>query len=324
MTARTRLPVPGHHERGPAAGDAANLGQVRQEPVLDRCRRAEPQALLRIDPGHDARRRVERDEATLIDQGDPVREPLGFLHEVGDEDDGDAPGTHALDELPGIPSGLWIETRGQFVEHGDPRVADQRERDGQTLFLPSRELPEGGVALLGQAEVVDEPGWIGGVAIERGVQVECLPHSKLIGQFTLLELDADLLTQRVAIAAGIQAQHADRAGVRCPQPGDGFDGGGLARAVRAEDREDLALLDREGHAVHGDVIAVSLDEVGDFDDVHAPRMAPRPPSPHRPIGRKSPAYSVESPSTGRRPRLGDPAPVTDDAGTLGAHERSCA
>ena len=51
------------------------------------------------------------------------------------------------------------------------------------------------------------------------------------------------------------AQHADRRG--------------LARAVGAEDAEDLAGADREADVVHGDDVAKALDQATDLDD--APR-----------------------------------------------------
>jgi len=52
-----------------------------------------------------------------------------------------------------------------------------------------------------------------------------------------------------------------------------FDGRGLAGTVRAEDAEDLALLDGERDAVDGRVLAIVLRELGDFDDVHASSIA---------------------------------------------------
>ena len=90
-----------------------------------------------------------------------------------------------------------------------------------------------------------------GVLVERRVEVERLPDAQLVGQLALLELDADLLAQGRAVAPWVEPQHRDRARVGRSQAGDGLDGGGLAGAVRAEDGEDLALLDVEGDAVDG-------------------------------------------------------------------------
>ena len=67
---------------------------------------------------------------------------------------------------------------------------------------------------------------------------------------------------------------------------DALDGGGLAGAVRAEDAEDLPLLDGERDAVHGPAALIGLHQILYFDDVlcggHADRITVRGGVPHRP------------------------------------------
>ena len=101
--------------------------------------------------------RVEGDDPARVDDGDPVAEPLGLLHEVGDQHDGDPAVADRLDQVPGVTAGLRVEPGGQLVEDRDPRVADQRQGDRQPLLLAARELAERGVALVAEAELVDEP-----------------------------------------------------------------------------------------------------------------------------------------------------------------------
>ena len=48
---------------------------------------------------------------------------------------------------------------------------------------------------------------------------------------------------------------------------------GLAGAVRAEQTEDLALLDGEAHALDGREVAEALDEVADVDRRHEPHRS---------------------------------------------------
>ena len=55
---------------------------------------------------------------------------------------------------------------------------------------------------------LDELLPVGRLGVERGVQVERLPDLDLVGQLALLELDADLLAERVAVAPGIEPEHA--------------------------------------------------------------------------------------------------------------------
>ena len=232
------------------------------------------------DPGG----RVEGHDAAGVDQGDPVGEALGLLHEVGDEDDRHAAGPDVLDELPGVAPGLRVEARRELVEDRDLGVADEGEGDREPLLLAARQLAELGLALVRQPEVGEQPLAVPRPRVERGIEVDGLPDAHLVRQLALLELDADDATELVAVALRVEAEDADRARVRRAQPADRLDGRGLARAVGAEDGEDLALLDREGHAVDGRAVAVALDEVGDFDDVHGPSLAATRSSRHRPAG----------------------------------------
>ncbi len=59
--------------------------------------------------------------------------------------------------------------------------------------------------------------------------------------------------------------HARIALVRAQQAGQHGDGGGLPGAVRAEQAEDLALLDGKIHALHSLGLAKGLVQVQDFD-----------------------------------------------------------
>jgi len=63
------------------------------------------------------------------------------------------------------------------------------------------------------------------------------------------------------------AEQPDRPGIGLPQTLDDLQHSGLAGAVRAENPEELALRDREGHSVNGSGAAVGLDQIGDLDGV---------------------------------------------------------
>ena len=165
----------------------------------------------------------------------------------------------------------------QLVEDRDPRLPDQRERDREALLLAAREVAVGGVALVLEAEVGDELGRVGRLR-RRTRRTARGPRRTVIRSGSSLSWSWTPTSgaQPVAVRARVEAEDADRAGVGRPQAGDRFDGGGLAGAVRAEDAEDLALLDGERHAVDGGAIAVALGEVGDFDHVHAPSIGAGP------------------------------------------------
>jgi ATP-binding cassette subfamily B protein len=70
----------------------------------------------------------------------------------------------------------------------------------------------------------------------------------------------------VAVVVRVQAEDPDRPGVPCAHALDALDGRGLPGPVRAEDAEDLALLDGEGDVVHRDGGPVGLAEVLHLND----------------------------------------------------------
>ena len=93
--------------------------------------------------------------AAAVDDGDPIGEALGLLHEVRDQQDGHAPVADRLDQLPRLAAGLRVEAGRQLVEDRDLGIADQGQRDREPLLLPAGQVLVGGVALVGRAEFVD-------------------------------------------------------------------------------------------------------------------------------------------------------------------------
>ena len=66
-------------------------------------------------------------------------------------------------------------------------------------------------------------------------------------------------------AMRVDSEHAHRAGRATPVALEDLDGGRLARAVRAEQRERLTDADVEGDPLDGGLAAVALDEFFDVD-----------------------------------------------------------
>jgi hypothetical protein len=180
-----------------------------------------------------------------VEQRQAVAQPLGLLHQVGDQHHGDAPVPDLLDELPGAAARVRVQAGGELVEHGDLGVPDQRQRDGQPLLLAAGELAVPGLQLVAQAQVVQQPPPVHRLAVEGAVQVQRLPDPDALGQLALLELGADPPAQLRTVPPRVQPQHAHGPAVGPAQPLDDLDGGGLAGAVGAEDPEDLAPLHAE-------------------------------------------------------------------------------
>ena len=101
--------------------------------------------------------------------------------------------------------------------------------------------------------------------MQGGEDPQRLADAYAVGKRGILQLCADPPAQSIARPGRVEAEHRDRTGVCSAQPLEDLDGGGLARAVRAEQPEQLALLDRERDAVQYLRRAVPLLQVAHFD-----------------------------------------------------------
>ena len=91
----------------------------------------------------------------------------------------------------------------------------------------------------------EQPFGVVGVVVVRGEELQRLERAHARVEPALLEHHADARAQLVAVAPRVDAEHAHLAGVGAPVALEDLDGGGLARAVRPEQAEDLADRDRE-------------------------------------------------------------------------------
>ena len=82
----------------------------------------------------------------------------------------------------------------------------------------------------------------------------------------LLELHADAILQLIDVAKRIETEDGNAAAVGLPDPLHALHRRGLAGAVRADQPEDLAVLDLERHVIDGDRLPVGLADAGDADD----------------------------------------------------------
>ena len=85
-------------------------------------------------------------------------------------------------------------------------------------FWPPDSLPNCGLALVGEPEIVEQPLRIAGLGVERGVEVHRFPDADLVRQLALLELDADDPTELVAVWRGSSPSTliVPESGVRSP------------------------------------------------------------------------------------------------------------
>src|SRR4051794_4525081 len=266
-------------------------------------------------------------------QRDDARRVLGDeIHVVLDEQD-------RLDA--GAPSGVEErahdavlvaarDAAGRLVEQD--HLGDEREgaRDVEQLLLALREQARLAVELAVEAE---DGGDVADAAPERGVAPQRRQHAQALplvrddrdgdrfGDRERRE-DVDELErarhaapreQHRADAGDVLALEADDACGRLQQPGEDVDERRLAGAVRTDDRDRLAVGDRERNAVERDEVAVRLAHVDRLDQRRGHvRTTFFHASVARPIRPRGKAMTMTASVTPRKKRQYWVAPISSD------------
>ena len=105
-----------------------------------------------------------------------------------------------------------------------------------------------------------------GQAVEAGDEVEVLLDGQVLVERELLGHVADPVLDGPALGAEVVAEHLALALVEGEQAAHHADRRGLARAVRAEEADDLAAVDGHRHVVDDGAAAEALGQVADVDD----------------------------------------------------------
>lgn len=179
----------------------------------------------------------------MVDDGDAVAQGLGLLHVVGGHDHCGAALADGAHHVPHGQARLGVERGGELVEEDQFGLAQQGERDEDPLALSSGELVHVGAPFGGYAELVEQRGGVGGVGVHGREEGQRLVDCDLGRQGGGLQLDADALAPPLGRVGRVLAEHVDIAAVGQAQALKAFHEGRLARAVGADDPEDLALGD---------------------------------------------------------------------------------
>jgi hypothetical protein len=168
-----------------------------------------------------------------------------------------------FDELPGGPPAGGIQPGRRLVQEQQLGLADEAKPHVQPALLAAGQRLDPGAGLLCQSHHVQHLVDRAGMRVEPRTAGEHLAHRQegLDGEF--LQHDAHLRPQPALRPAGarVDAEHLDDPGVPAPEALEYLDRGGLARAVRAEQGEDLARLDLEAYVGHGRQRTVGLAEI---------------------------------------------------------------
>jgi hypothetical protein len=210
---------------------------------------------------------------------------------VGGEDDGDAGLPQRADERPDRQPGLRVEAGGGLVEEDDLGPPDDGEREPQPLALTSGQAPDGGPQNGFEAEIGGQACGVDGMRVQGGDVPEHLAGTCSGREATVLEQHADARSQPGAVAVRVEAEHADRSGVRAAQPLAALDGRRLARPVGPEHGGDGAARRGQAEPVDDGATGVALDETVDLERGvghirecrQRPSAPPWEPDPHLPV-----------------------------------------
>ena len=193
--------------------------------------------------GHDAPGRQHRD---------PVGQVLRLVHVVGGEEDRLAELPQPGDDLPGGPAGGRVEPGGRLVEEDELGVADQREREVEPPPLAAGQPRAERARLPGEA---DQGDGLVDVARRRGRSRRTGPGTRAPTGRARARIPARRRRPGPATPRrrwpGRAPRTRDLAAGAPPEAFEDLHRGGLARAVRAEEGEDLPAPHVEVDACHG-------------------------------------------------------------------------
>ena len=202
------------------------------------------------------RGRVQRDDLALVHDRDPIAE-LGLVHVVRGHEDRDLLALLELaDVAPDRAAGLRIQPDRRLVEEQHPRRVHQPAGDLQPPPHAAAERPDHAVLAVVEADHLEHlphprRDQRGLDAVELGMQLEVLLGGQVAVERRVLEDEADVAADVVALAHHVVAGDLRAPARRLGERAEHVDRGGLAGAVRTQESEHLAGLDGERDAADG-------------------------------------------------------------------------
>ncbi len=185
---------------------------------------------------------------------------------------------HALDEVAHFVLLVGIEPVGRLVHDQDVRVVDQRLREAGAVLVALGKRVDALVEHALEKTQFDR-------AVDRlfprrapetpqlGREVEESVDRHLGVSGRVFRQIADQAPGRQRVLQHVVPADRDSAGSRRNESGHHAHGGGFARAVRPQETQHLAALDRERDVVHRELRTERLGEIFDFD--HASSRNPK-------------------------------------------------
>src|SRR4029453_2866575 len=222
------------------------------------------------DAGLEGGRGVQGDDVALVDDGDAVA-VLGLVHVVGGDEHGDLlAAVQLLQVVPDGGAGLGVQPDGRLVQEQHPWGVQQAPGDLQppphaprigldqvATALPEVDHGQDLLAALGRRGPVD--------AVQLPVEAQVLLGRQVGVQGRLLEDQADVAPDLVALPGHVEAGHPGRPGGGVGQGAEDLDGGRLPGPVGPEEPEGLPRPHVQVDAGHRLDLLEALDQSSDGD-----------------------------------------------------------
>ena len=264
-----------------------------------------------------------------VDDLDLAGHALGDGVVVGDDHDGRPGPVELLDQVQDGLAGGLVEVAGRLVGEDDGGPANEGAGDGDALALAARELGGTGMGAPGQADQLQSVEGPPAALLEGHAGVEdpvgdVVEHAGVLGQEELLEDEPDPGGPQVGHVPVVHRGHVEP-GDPHPAAGGPVEGahqlqqGGLARARRADDTDQLPGADGEVHpaqGLNGRRAGIALGHVLDVEQGvgHVPPTTTSwPAASAERVTCTSPSASSNSPSETDTRWWAAPAPTTSTA-----------
>ena len=189
------------------------------------------------------------DDPAVVDHHHPIGQAVSLLEVLRGEQHVRATGDQRADDVPELEAAPRVEAARRFVEQQEPRTPDQAGAEVETAAHATgirAHLPVRGV---GEVHLLEHrAGVTPGIGGRRTEEAGNHDHVLASGHRGLdrgrLPGECDVAPHSGGLACDVEAVDLQRARIGPDQCGDEVDEGRLARAVRTEQRHDLAGLHR--------------------------------------------------------------------------------
>src|SRR5258708_29925404 len=195
-------------------------------------------------------RRIEGNQAAMIDNRHAVGQAPGLVHQVGGQQDCYSVALQFTDDLPRRQTRLRIHAGGWFIQKDQLGIAHQGHGQSQAALLTARKATVTCFRNLSQPDSLQQGLTILWMLVIAGKETQNFARIQSLIEAILLEHHADQWFQFAALTYGIEPQHAHQATIRRAIAFQRLDSGRLAITVWSQQSNDFAPAYSKSKFIH--------------------------------------------------------------------------